>query len=112
MASLPILGTCGPDRTGYPEAFHSPRVEQRIQAIRQAARTGDKDVIPLLIDRLDDEDAAVRLYAILALEKLTGTRRGYRYEADENERNRAVQRWRRWAARQAATAPEATQCGS
>jgi hypothetical protein len=51
-------------------------------------------VIPLLVDRLDDEDEGVRFYAILALEKLTGTRLGYDYRAPARERRVEVRRWR------------------
>jgi hypothetical protein len=51
-------------------------------------------LIPLLVDRLDDEDEGVRFYAILALEKLTGTRLGYDYAATAPERRMAVRRWR------------------
>jgi hypothetical protein len=54
----------------------------------------DQPVIPLLVDRLDDEDEGVRFYAILALEKLTGTRLGYEYRAPAPERRMAVRRWR------------------
>jgi hypothetical protein len=47
---------------------------------------------------LEDEDEAVRFYAILALEKLTGTRRGYRYGDPVDLRRRAIERWRMYAA--------------
>jgi HEAT repeat protein len=89
----PLAG-CGPPRTAYPAAINSQRPEERIAAIKRAAETHDRSVIGLLVDRLDDEDEGVRFFAILALERLTGTRLGYNYHASEAERGRAIQRWR------------------
>ncbi len=86
---------CGPGRTPYPEALQSQRPQERAAAAKRAAELGDREVIGLLVDRLEDPDEAVRFYAILALEKLTGTRRGYDYRAGETDRWRAVQQWRR-----------------
>ena len=71
---------------------------ERAAAIKHAAEIQDGSVIHILIDRLEDQDEAVRLFAILALEKLTGQRHGYNYHASEVERFRAVQRWRRYLA--------------
>lgn len=90
---------CAMRPTPYPLSFNSSRPEERSAAAKHAARIGDRDVIGLLVDRLEDEDAAVRFYAILALEKLTGTRRGYAYYHPESQRYRAVQSWRRYVAR-------------
>ena len=71
---------------------------ERASAIKHAAEIQDSSVINILVDRLEDEDEAVRLFAILALEKLTGHRQGYEYHAPESDRWRAVQRWRRYLA--------------
>ena len=101
---LPLAG-CGPTRTPYPESLNSHRPEERILAAKHAAEIGDRDVIGILVDRLEDDDEAVRLFAILALEKLTGTRHGYDYHADQSLRQRAVERWRRYVALQSASSP-------
>ena len=61
------MAGCGPPRLPYPEALQSERPDQRIQAIKQAAERQDHAVIGILVDRLEDEDEAVRFYAILAL---------------------------------------------
>ena len=61
----------------------------------QAGERSDRSAVPALVDRLEDEDEAVRFYAILALERLTGTRLGYDYGAPEMERRAGVDRWRR-----------------
>jgi len=68
----------------------------RILAIREAGERRDRQAVPLLVDRLEDEDEAVRFYAILALERITGTRLGYDYRIGGPARFDAVERWRRY----------------
>ena len=68
----------------------------RILAIRAAGEAGDRAAVPHLVDRLDDEDDGVRFFAILSLERLTGTRLGYNYAASSVERTDAVERWREY----------------
>ena len=89
-----LAAGCGPPRPRYPAALNAERPEDRIWAIRRAGQMKDRDAVGILVDRLDDDDEAVRLYAILALERITGTRLGYSYHADALDRQRAVQRWR------------------
>ena len=60
------------------------------------------------MDRLGDDDEAVRLYAILALERISGTRLGYNYRAPEPERVRAMARWRQYLAGEIPTSQPAT----
>lgn len=96
LVGLILVSGCGPRRLPYPQALDSPRPEERATAIKHAAEIGDRDVIPLIIDRLEDDDEGVRFFAILALERLTGTRLGYDYSAAPGERRRAVERWRQY----------------
>jgi hypothetical protein len=100
-----LAAGCAAPRTPYPESFNSFRPEERILAARHAAEIGDHEAVPLLVDRLEDDDAAVRMFAILALEKLSGTLLGYDYAADGLERARAVKRWRQHVHDMAATRP-------
>jgi hypothetical protein len=100
-----MLAGCARPHTPYPESFNSFLPEDRILAAKHAADIHDRDAIPLLVDRLEDDDPAVRLFSILALEKLTGTRLGYDYGSDDLQRARAAQRWRRYLAEQAASQP-------
>jgi hypothetical protein len=88
------LGGCGIPQARLRAQLEDPRPLERVRAVAQAAESGRKDLIPALVDRLDDADVAVRMYAILALEKLTGTRLGYDYAADIGTRRQAVLRWR------------------
>ena len=97
LVLLPVFG-CGTPKKAYPEALMSENPAERAAAIKHAAEIRDRSVIHILIDRLEDEDEAVRLFAILALEKLTGQRHGYNYHASRVERFRAVRRWRRYLA--------------
>ncbi len=106
-----VLAGCAVPRTPYPLSFNSFRADERIMAARYAAETRDRQAIPLLVDRLEDEDSAVRLFTILSLEKLTGTRLGYEYHADEVDRARAVRRWRRYLEDTAASQPESVSVG-
>ena len=99
------MAGCADPRTPYPQSFNSFRPEERIRAAQHAAAIQDQQALPLLVERLDDEDSAVRLFTILSLEKLTGTRLGYEYQADEVERARSVERWRRYLVDWAATRP-------
>lgn len=54
----------------------------------------------LLVARLEDDDDAVRFFAILALDRMTGTRLGYSYHGPLDQRTRAVQAWHRYLAQQ------------
>lgn len=74
--------------------LESPEALGRILAIRQAGEAKNTRAVPLIVDRLEDEDEAVRLYAILALEKITGRRMGYDYAKPPVERAVSVERWR------------------
>lgn len=97
LASL-ILAVpgCGPPRTPYPASLQSEDPGERIRALKQAAERNDHEVLGIIVDRLEDEDEAVRMFAILALEKMTGTRLGYRYHATPAERHRMAEAWRRY----------------
>lgn len=68
----------------------------RVHAIMEAAQTRDEQALPYLVDRLDDGRDEVRFFAILALEKITGTDRGYKYYEGPGPRQEAVKRWRQW----------------
>ena len=66
----------------------------RAQAAVALAQAGDAGAVHRLVELLDDDDRGVRLYTILALERLTGRTYGYVYYASQSERDAAVARWR------------------
>jgi HEAT repeat protein len=106
IALLAGLSVCGCVHPREPVRFDSPDVNARIAAIRRAARTGDRSAAPHLVLALDDDDPAVRFYAIEALRRLAGERMGYDYyEDDPDARQPAVQRWRQWVVGQGMTMP-------
>lgn len=95
MLIFPVAG-CGPPRTPYPASLQSEDPGDRVRALKRAAEMNDRDVLGLIVDRLEDEDEAVRMFAILALEKMTGTRLDYRYYAPAAERRRIAAAWRKY----------------
>lgn len=68
-----------------------------IPAIQEAAQKKDYRAIPALIRQLDNDDPAIRFYAIAALRDITGQSFGYHYFDNADERKSAVQKWWQWA---------------
>lgn len=69
----------------------------KIPEIRKAVDAGDRSVMAQLVSDLDSDDAAVRFYAIEALERFTGERLGYDWTAaDRFDRRDAIARWQQY----------------
>ena len=94
--ALAFLTGCG----GPPPVkdVSNPDPSGKIPAIVQAAKKGDRRVLNQLVKDLDNDDPAVRFYAIRTLEQLTGERLGFVYFDDEVERKPALARWSQWLA--------------
>ena len=87
-------GVCSCARSGGDlSALTSDNLDARLRAIAQAGRDRDERALYYLVAALDDDQSDVRLFAILALERITGTTLGYVYYADRPQRQAAVQRW-------------------
>jgi hypothetical protein len=69
---------------------------EREQAVVDAGLRQDRSKIPTLINRLEDDDVAVRLAAINSLRSMTGKDFGYVAYDDEVKRRAAVTQWRAW----------------
>lgn len=82
----------------YARQFEHEDPTIRVQAIVRAGRQEDARSYVYLIDALDDPQPAVRFYASIALEKMTGQTMDYRYYDPWPRRREAVERWRRWLA--------------
>lgn len=94
LVAVPIvLVACNSTAQRRAELQSSPPLE-RAQAAVALAEAGDADAVDLLVNNLEHRDAAVRLYAILALERLTGETYGFEYYDPPAERSAAVSRWR------------------
>ena len=65
----------------------------RIMAIKWAGDTKVLPAVPYLVESLQNEDQAVRFYAIEALRRVTGTDYGYDYKAAPHRRAEALKRW-------------------
>ena len=72
----------------------------RIPAMKRAVHERDLRILSRLVNDLESQDSAVRLFAIESLERLTGQRLGFQYYDPEVQRAAAVQRWRDWLSRQ------------
>lgn len=94
LAVLVGMASCFP-RARADLRSDSPR--ERLLGIRKAASEGDTGAVPDLIERLHASDPAERLYAIAALERITGERHGYDPSSSEVEREAAIDRWVAWA---------------
>ncbi|MBN1943261.1 MAG: HEAT repeat domain-containing protein [Phycisphaerae bacterium] len=108
-ASTPVTGTIA-------QRLQAEDPDVRIQAAVEAGNTSDKDVIPLLVDRLSDTDRDVRFYAGQALERLVGSdvykELGWVSYDPPERREKSVMRWRRWVRKhhgQTTTQPATTE---
>lgn len=103
MAAVCLCGACAQNPSDLRVQLESFDPAQRAQAAVTIADRGDDSLVPALVDRLDDEDAAVRFYVTLALERLTSTRLGYNYAAPPEQRRQAIERWRAYVEQRAAS---------
>jgi hypothetical protein len=94
------LGGCGPRGESLYSMFQDEDPAVRVRAARQAGEVRDSEAVPYLIDRLTDSAPEVRFFAILALEKITGTRMGYCYHGSSTQREESARRWRDWLIKQ------------
>ena len=72
----------------------------RIAAIKMAGDQKDKKALGLLIERLNDTESDVRLFASYAIRKIVGKKIydeiGWKPYLPADQREKAVQRWRKW----------------
>jgi hypothetical protein len=96
--SLPLLAL-GLGCSIAPKTFQSlthPAAIVRARAVGLGQELPEWQVIPPLIERLNDPDAVVRLSAHEELRKRTGQDFGFVPWTDSAERAPAVARWRDW----------------
>ena len=95
-AAVAAITGCDGSASSLAAKLQAEYPSERICGCIAAAERKDMSVLRLLVARLDDPDADVRLFAIGALRRLTGQTLGYRYFDDAQERAGAVRRWREW----------------
>lgn len=93
LAAIPLSAGCTSNAIQR-QRLGSDYPLDRVRAAVALAEAGDADAVHRLVELLEDDDRGVRLYAILALERLTGRTYGYVYYATQAERDAAVGRWR------------------
>lgn len=76
--------------------FDSSDPAGRVDALRDAAASGDRSAIPGLIGTLRSDDPAQRMLANRALIGLTGRDFGFDHAADQGARDAGAERWRAW----------------
>ncbi len=96
LCALVLAMACRPRAPRQPLMDNDPVfVNPAIKRSAQAERLRD---VPRLIELLDSDDSAIRLYASHALRDLTGESFGYQFWASAAQRQPAIDRWKRWAA--------------
>ena len=88
-------GCGGPKRVIGLSDLESPHPTVQIRAAKWAGDNGVPEAVGKLVDMLEDEDRAVRFYAIGSLRRITGEDYGYDYKASAASRAEAVKRWRK-----------------
>ncbi len=98
-----LLGGCvatTPEVTDIYKDLQSEDPAVRIQAAVKAGNTRDAKAIPLLVDRLTDTDSDVRMFASIALRKITGEehydKMGWQFYDKPDQRDVGVRNWRNW----------------
>lgn len=94
LAATLLASLCACGSGGGRRDLQSRYPLDRARAIVDAAERGDAESVHQLVTLLEDDDGAIRMYAILALERLSGQTYGYRYHDPEPARAEAVRRWR------------------
>lgn len=97
LSWLLIALTGGVWSCGGPPAradLRSGNALDRARGVVAVAEAQDDLAVHKLVDLLDDSDRGVRMYAIMALERLCGEDYGYRYYESAARRAPAVERWR------------------
>jgi len=94
LSACSLVG-CGEQRD-IAAGFQDEDPNARIAAIRSAGRDKLESTVPYLVDRLTDSEAEVRMFAIIALQEITGLTHEYRHYDPATLRQGAVERWRKW----------------
>ena len=80
----------------YVKNISAAEPEVATEAMNKAAQNKSRRAIVPLVKRLYDEDSAIRLSAIRALQSITGEDMGYRSYDPEVKRVAAIKRWEAW----------------
>lgn len=100
LAALPVcVHGCGGNRTvagSVCERLQHEDPSVRIDAVMEAAEANDRSAVPLLVDRLTDQEVMVQAFAARALRRITGRDFGWNAWESPGDRAAAVEQWRNW----------------
>lgn len=92
LGLLALLCGCA-DQPVSEGGFNARDPQSKLYAIHRAGETRDASAIPHLIEQLGSDDQLVRMYAITALDKITGKTLGYVYYESPDKRAAAIEQW-------------------
>jgi len=92
VATASVWTACAPPPARLGQ-FNSPDPAAKLYAIHRAGEQQDQSTIRNLIEQLESSDAVVRMMAIQALQRITGTRHGYNPYGTQLQRQAALERW-------------------
>ncbi len=87
---------CGTAPRWFSAIRTNPAAINRARAVGLGDSKANNEVIPSLIDRLEDSDSVVRMMAHEDLKRRTGQDFGYIPWADATERRPATEQWKNW----------------
>ncbi len=99
---------CAPKQSAVRADLRATDTAGRVPALFDAADQQDPQTLAELVHALMDEDPAVRLFAIQALQERTGQTLGYHYYDPAEPRRAATQRWHLWLDQQSGQSSPAT----
>lgn len=93
-AAVGALGGCSQPKV---EAdIESDVPQERLMGLAASMRANDRSAAREYVEMLESQDPAVRMFAIGALERMTGETKGYDFAAPERDRAEAVGAWAAW----------------
>src|SRR4051812_40166511 len=98
IALMAIVAWCAPgcSEPRGPISVKSDDPTLKIPAIKEDVRKRDTRDVAQMVKDLNDDDPAVRFYAIQGLHRLTGETLVYHYYDEEENRRPSIQRWQHW----------------
>lgn len=95
LVALPLLAAGCYSHEAALQRLRADNPRDQAAAIAEAARAGDRSMVPELIGLLDAQDEGVRFMAAAGLHRLTGQDFGSHFARPE-ERQEVIAKWRRW----------------
>lgn len=100
FGAMLLAPTAGCARGRVNPVINSADPSEKIPGIVRAVRKRDLPKARHMVKDLASDDAAIRMFAIGGLRRLTGETFGYNYYDDEEAREPAVKKWQEWLAAQ------------